>query len=461
VIVPPRRPSDVSLSEPAAAGRLARLRWVMWAPPTLLYFAIVFERSTVAVIADRLMAEFQVGAGVIGLLTGIQLFTYLLMQVPCGTLADLLGPRRLLTIGACLAGAGTIGFGLAHTFGLALAGRCVYSLGDSLVFLSVLRLQAEWFRPREYATLVGLTGFSGGLGAIAATAPLALLVDAFGWRAPIVASGVALALVAALVWSMVRDRPAELGLPSWPELERGPAIAATGGREDARVWRRLRENLRIVGRNPQTYYALLSHFSLFGPYLVFTTTWGIAYLMQAHELGRASAGASVALAAIGSLIGGPLVGWLSDRLGHRRRLILVSQGVMLVVWLGLILPAPLPPLALDALVFGIGLATSANLLSFAAAKEANPPEMSGLATGFTNLGGFTGGALLPPLFGLVLDLGWAGRTSAGARVYPPAAYALAFGLMLLATLIGMAGTLRLREHRRPAGRGARVRRGGG
>ncbi|MBI4270384.1 MAG: MFS transporter [Candidatus Rokubacteria bacterium] len=448
----PRRPSDVSLPERAAAGRLARLRWVMWAPPTLLYFAIVFERSTVAVIADRLMAEFQVGAGVVGLVTGIQLFTYLLMQVPCGTLADLLGPRRLLTIGACLAGTGTIGFGLAHTFGLALASRCVYSLGDSLVFLSVLRLQAEWFRPREYATLVGLTGFSGGLGAIAATAPLALLVDAFGWRAPIVASGVALALVAALVWSVVRDRPAELGLPSWPELEGGHAvvIAATGGGADPRPWRRLRENLRIVGRNPQTCYALLSHFSLFGPYLVFTTTWGIAYLMQARGLGRASAGASVALAAIGSLIGGPAVGWLSDRLGRRRGLILVSQGVMLVVWLGLMLPVTLPPLALDALIFGIGLATSANLLSFAAAKEANPPEMSGLATGFTNLGGFTGGALLPPLFGLVLDLGWAGRTSASAHVYPPSAYGLAFGLMLLATLIGMAGTLRLREHRRPA-----------
>ncbi len=443
----PRHLPDVSLS--AAARRLARLRWVMWAPPTLLYFAIVFERSTVAVIADRLMAEFQVGAGVVGLVTGIQLFTYLLMQVPCGTLADLLGPRRLLTIGACLAGVGTIAFGLGHTFGLALAGRCVYSLGDSLVFLSVLRLQSEWFRPREYATLVGLTGLSGGLGAIGATAPLALLVDAFGWRVPIVASGLALLFVAALVWSVVRDRPAERGLPSWPELEGGPAtvVAALPGGRDARVWRRLHENLRIVGRNSQTYYALLSHFSLFGPYLVFTTTWGIAYLMQAHGLGRAAAGASVALAAIGSLVGGPLVGWLSDRLGRRRRLILASQTVMLVVWLGLMIPATLPPLALDALIFGIGLATSANLLSFAAAKEANPPEMSGLATGFTNLGGFTAGALLPPLFGLVLDLGWAGETSAGARVYPPAAFALAFGLMLLATLTGMAGTLRLREHR--------------
>lgn len=441
--------SEIALSGPAAARRLARLRWVMWAPPTLLYFTIIFERSAVAAIADRLMAEFQVGAGVLGLLTGIQLFTYLLMQVPCGTLADLAGPRRLLTVGACLAGFGTLGFGAGHTFGLALAGRCLYSLGDSLVFLSVLRLQAEWFRPREYATLVGLTGFSGGLGAIAATAPLALLVDALGWRTPIVASGLLLLLLAALVWSVVRDRPADVGLPSWPELEGGapPGGPAPLGGGDGSPWRRFRENFRIVARNPQTYYALLSHFALFGPYLVFTTTWGIAFLMQAYGLSRAGAGAAVALAAIGSLLGGPLVGWLSDRLGRRRGLILASQAVMLVVWLALMLPVALPPIALDAVIFGIGLATSANLLAFAAAKEANPPAMSGLATGFTNLGGFSGGALLPPLFGLVLDLGWAGRMSAGARVYPASAYALAFGLMLLTTLVGMAGTARLREHR--------------
>lgn len=452
-------PSDAASSGLAwASRRLGRLRWVMWGPPTLLYFAIIFERSTVAAIADRLMADFQVGAGVLGLLTGIQLFTYLLMQVPCGTLADLLGPRRLLTAGACLAGVGTVVFGLAPTFALAVAGRCIYSLGDSLIFLNVLRLQAEWFRPREYATLVGLTGFSGGLGAIAATAPLALVVEVLGWRTPLVTSGVGLLLMATLVWSVVRDRPADLGLPSWPELESGPApplpspaspnpAPASVAGDEARLWRELRRNLRVVGRNPQTYYALLSHFSLFGPYLVFTTTWGIAYLMQAYGASRTVAGESVALAAIGSLIGGPLVGWLSDRLRRRRLLILASQVCLLAVWVGLMLPVTLPRIALDTLIFWIGLATSANLLAFAAAKEANPPAMSGLATGFTNLGGFTGGALVPPLFGLALDLGWAGQFSAGARIYPASAYRLAFGLMFLSTMIGIAGAARLHEHR--------------
>lgn len=437
-------PPELGSSSAAVSRRLGRLRWIMWAPPTILYFAIIFERSSVAAIADRLMADFQVGAGVVGLLTGIQLFTYLVMQVPCGTLADLLGPRRLLTAGAALAGLGTVAFGLSPTFPLAVAGRCLYSLGDSLVFLSVLRLQAEWFRPREYATLVGLTGFSGGLGAIAATAPLALLVEALGWRTPLVTTGLALLLLATLVWSVVRDRPAELGLPSWLEVEgRAPAAAQ---REEAHLWHELRRNLRVVGRNPQTYYALLSHFALFGPYLAFTTAWGIPYVMQAYGVSRTRAGESVALAAIGSLIGGPLVGWLSDRLRRRRRLILSCQIIMLGVWLGFMLPVTLPRIALDTLCFWVGLATSGNLLAFAAAKEANPPAMSGLATGFANLGGFTGGTLLPPLFGLVLDLRWAGEFSAGAPVYPASAYQLAFGLMLVATVIGMMGTMRLREH---------------
>ncbi len=425
----------------------------MWAPATLLYFSVIFERSTLAVIADRLMADFAVGAAGLGLLAGLQLFVNLVMQIPCGTLADVLGPRRLLTAGACLAGLGTLVFADAHGFGVALAARALYSVGDSLVFLNVLRLQAEWFRTREYATMAGLTGFAGGLGGIAATAPMALVVQAIGWRTPVLATGVGFLVVAVLVWTIVRDRPTDIALPAWSTLEPSSPTGAPGRpSRDARdhpaaLWRRLQQDLAVVARNPETYYASLSHWALFGPYLLFTTAWGVAYLMQAYGLGRTAAGESVALAGVGALIGGPLVGWLSDRLGRRRTLILVSPSVMLGGWAVFMLPIELPASALRALILAVGLATSGNLLSFAAAKEANPPWSSGLATGFTNLGGFTGGAILPPLFGAILELGWAGATTAGARVYPASAYRMAFGVLVVATLIGMAGTIRMRERR--------------
>src|SRR5437868_4147584 len=76
--------------------------------------------------------------------------------------------------------------------------------------------------------LAALTALAAGLGGLCATAPLALLVDALGWRAPLAASGVVLLGVAALCWAVIRDRPSDLELPSWDEVEAGQRRRSDG-----------------------------------------------------------------------------------------------------------------------------------------------------------------------------------------------------------------------------------------
>jgi sugar phosphate permease len=414
----------------------------MWGLGAVAYFGVMFERYSASPIVDRLMADFGVSAGSLGILAAAQLFTYALMQVPAGALADSLGPRRVLGMGAFFGGVGTLAFSLASNFELAIAGRVLLGLGDSVVFINVLRLQAEWFRPREYATLAGLTALSAGLGGLGATAPLALLVEAFGWRLPLAASGLALLGVAGLCWLLVRDRPAELGLPSWAEVDGETPYL---GRQSNLPRRSLGANLSIVVNNPQTWWAGLSHLALFAPYLALTTVWGVPYLMQVHGLSRSEAGALLGLAPLAYFLSGPLLGYVSDRLGRRRSPMLVVEVLLVGVWLALAISHRLPLSLTAALVFLGGIGGGACLLAFAAAKEANPPAVSGLATGFANVGGFGGGAALQVLVGLLLDLGWTGQEVSGARVYPAEAYGAAFVLLAATTLLAAFGTLRLRR----------------
>ena len=426
-------------------ARLSRLRWWMWALGALVYFAVIFERSSATAMADRLMADFGVGAGSLGALVALQLLTYTLMQVPAGALADSFGPRRVLGAGALLTGLGVLIFSLAPSFPVAIAGRIVLGLGDSLVFLNVLRLQADWFRPREYATLAGLTGLSAGFGGLAAGAPLALSVEAVGWRATLASSGVLLLAIAAACWLVVRDRPSDVGLPSWDEVEGGGAQApgerpALGERLNA-----LRSNLPTVAANPTTWLAALSHMAQFAPYLVLTTAWGIPYLMQVYGLSRAAAGAILSLAPLCYFLSGPAVGYLSDRLGRRRAPMLVVEGLVILSWVLLVTRHDLPISLLAALFCVAGVGGGACLLAFAAAKEANPPAFSGSATGFTNLGGFTGAAVLQVVVGLLLDSRWSGQELNGARLYPPEAFGLAFLAILATVIVGTIGTLRMRE----------------
>ena len=64
----------------------------------------------------------------------------------------------------------------------------------------------------------------------------------------------------------------------------------------------------------------------------------------------------------------------------------------------------LPPLATYATCALIGVSAAAFSLTWACAKEVNPPALSGMATSLVNVGCFLGAALLQPLVGWVIEL---------------------------------------------------------
>ena len=99
------------------------------------------------------------------------------------------------------------------------------------------------------------------------------------------------------------------------------------------------------------------------------------------------------------------------------------------------------------LCFLMGASSAGHIMSYACAKEVNSPAASGIAMGFTNIGGFIGVALVQPLFGYVLDLNWQGAMVAGARVYPLSAYQSSFLLCLAVTFLCIMAGLLIKETR--------------
>jgi sugar phosphate permease len=171
---------------------------------------------------------------------------------------------------------------------------------------------------------------------------------------------------------------------------------------------------------------------IYGGFAAFVGLWGVPYLTQVYELPRVRAANLVGLAALGLLVGAPLIGWLSDRL-HRRRLpLLVVSGLNVFTWLALVAPAtPIAPGFLPLICFLIGLGSSVVVLVFAAIREVNDPRYVGVALGFHNLPTFLSFGVMQWVTGLVLDRYWDGALVAGARVYGADAYRAAFALCLL------------------------------
>jgi sugar phosphate permease len=374
---------------------MRRLRWTAFALVSAGYVLSFFHRIAPAAIAGELRAAFGASAAALGALAATYFVVYTAMQVPTGVLVDTLGPRRVVAAGAVVSGIGSIAFGLAPSLAVAGAGRALVGLGVSVTFIALLKVVAAWFHEREFATVSGLVMFMGNIGAVLSAAPLAWIVGVTSWRNVFVALGASSLAAAAVTWLMVTDDPAQAGLPSMRELD-GRAAHRAGV---AGWW----AGLRTVVRNRATWPGFFVNMGIAGSYLSFAGLWAVPYLVEAHGMTRAEATrhttAMLAAFALASLA----TGGLSDRIGRRKPLLLALGAGYVLCWLPWVAAPRLPPWASLALFVAMGAAATAFTLTWASAKEVNPPALSGMATSVVNTGVFLGPTLYQPLVGWVLD----------------------------------------------------------
>lgn len=425
--------------------RVLRLRWLIWGILGLVYILVYFHRTSTAVVADKLMADFGVTATSLGSLGAMYFYVYTVMQIPAGALADSIGARKTVTAGAFLAGVGSLLFGFAPTLGVAYGGRFLVGLGVSVVFIAIMKIQSEWFRTREFGTLSGLTMFVGNLGAVLGATPLAVLVGMAGWRSSFEVIGVVSVIVAAASWLIIRNKPTELGLPSLPEIEamESGGVLSASAETTVSLWR----SMKITFGNKYTWPPFLVFFGLYGTLMAYSGMWGVPYLMQVYGMDRNVASTYMTAFAVGIMVGSPLVGLVSDKMKSRKMPFILFSAFYIALWLILAFwNGAKPPLIwLYPLNFFMGFFGSTFILTWACAKEVNPKESAGMATGTANLGGFLGAAIMQPLFGYALDHKWLGQIVKGVRIYPLEAYQVAFYVCLLALVATVIGLFLLKE----------------
>jgi len=381
-----------------------------------------FHRVAPAAIAGELQAAFGIGGAVLGTLAATYYVVYMVMQVPTGVLSDTLGPRRVLTVGCLVGGAGSILFGLAESALAAAVGRTLVGLGVSVAFVSMLRLNASWFHERRFATVSGLGATIGLTGALAGAAPLAWLVAHVSWRDVFLALGAISVALAAAIWLVVRDAPAhQRAAPNPPATPR---------------WR---DGLEAVVRNPRTWPCFWVGFGMSGSYMTFVGLWGVPYLADAYGRSVLEATEHTAVIIVASAASQALVGAVSDRFGRRRPLLMGAALGYLLCWVAWLAGIAALPGASWAICAVMGFTLGGFTLTWSCAKEVNPPRYAGTAISVVNIGGFLAVGLLQPLVGWLID-----RAAAGA---PRAAGHYTAGMILLAAcaLVGLVAALFIRE----------------
>ncbi|HET9022507.1 MAG TPA: MFS transporter [Ornithinibacter sp.] len=363
-----------------------RRAWVIWLVGLAVYVLAVFHRTSLGVAGLLAAERFDITAAQLSTFTVVQLAVYAAMQIPVGVLLDRYRSKRLMLVGLLLMSVGQLWFAFAGSFAVGIAARVMLGAGDAMVFTSLLRLVAVWFRVKQAPFITQLTGMVGQAGAILAATPLAAALATWGWtKSFATAAGVGLVLSVFLV-VLVKDSP-----------YRGEAV------ERIKV-RALAQTLAEVWGNPGTRLGLWVHFSSQFGATVFTMLWGFPFLVS-EGLSPGLASGMLVLMTLTAMAAGPVVATFTSRVPYRRsQLVLGIVLCIATVWAVVLLwPGPAPLWLLVVLVVVTAVGGPGSMVGFDLARTFHPSSRLGRATGVVNIGGFTASLVTIALIGVVLD----------------------------------------------------------
>ncbi|WP_380872024.1 MFS transporter [Sphingomonas sp. DBB INV C78] len=371
----------MAASAPGHSGSIGRAAVAAWLLTSVYYFYQYVLRSAPSVMMPQLGDAFGLTAVGVASLVGLFYYGYAPFSLVAGVGMDQLGPRKVIPLGAAVVGVGTLLFATGDSM-LGGIGRFLQGAGGVFALIGAVYIATNYLPAAHAATLIGVTqmfGMAGGSAGQFVVGPA--IQGGLPWDR---------------FWLIMGLAAFPIAIALFVLMPRSEAPAA--GREGLK---RAGEAIGAVFRNPQSIMCGLIAGLLFIPTTIFDMVWGIRFLEEAHNMPYSLAVLRSASVPFGWIIGCPLMGWLSDRIG-RRKPVIIGAGVVLFACLAFILYGPtglFPPFTLGLVA---GIASGAAMIPYTVIKEVNRPEHSGTATGVINFVNFSVTALLGPVFARLL-----------------------------------------------------------
>ena len=378
----------------------------------LLSILTYFDRHIIAIAGPGIMKEFSISETQMGTIYSAYLLSYSLLMIPGGWLADIFGPRVVLTVmalgSALFTGLTALGGrpGLGAYLGIVpsfLAIRLAMGVFAAPTYPACGKMNANWIRPVERGRTWGWIASGAGMGGACSPIVFSWMISQYGWRGSLWLSALASAVLGIIWFWYVRDQP--------PSQARA---AAANGARIATPWKVLFGNRNLMLLTAA--YFTTNYFE----YIFFY--WLYYYFGQIRHMGMEQSAIYTTLMWVSWVVMTPIGGWVSDRLTARygtrkgRRIVPVVGLTLsaILVCIGSNVTGTLPTVVL--LCLSLGFASSSDGPYWAAALEACGKN-SGVGGGIFNMGANLGGLLAPTITPFIASrLGWEWGLYAGGLV---------------------------------------------
>ena len=413
----------VSLKQRAYLSNNQLMAWLVCLSAGLFFFYEFFQLNLFDVINEPLRADFNVNAAQLSWMSSTYLWADILFLIPAGYILDRFSTRLVILTSMFICILGTIGFGITHSFALACFFHFLSGIGNAFCFLSCVVLVSRWFPPRRQALVIGCLVTMAFLGGMMAHAPLEYLNQHYGWRKALLIDGEIGILLFVWIWFFVKNKPQSAVSASVNTVKK-PTLEA----------------FLSPLKNKQNWYAGIYTSCLNLPIMVICALWGASYLKTVHMLSNLEASNVVMMIFSGSIIGCPLVGWLSDYFGKRKPFMIAGGIATLIAIMPLLShDARLSPEVLKIIFFSIGFFSSTQVISYPLIAESNDSDSIGAATGIASVLIMGGAGVGQVLFGLLL------QNHASSTTYTAGDFQYAMWMFPTAVLISLLAIFLARE----------------
>ena len=410
-------------------------RGLNWAFIGLLYTSFYMCRYNLSLANSAISGEFGFSKAQMGNIITTALLAYACGLIVNGFLADRLGGKRAMLIGAAGTVVMNVLFGVASFWGLLWLFVVIRGIDGYLQAFGapgMVKINAAWFRHTERGSFAGIFGFMINLGRfgifqlgpalLAGFTFLGLIrIPPLHWRWLFwVPAGITLVIGTCMAF-VVKDTPEEVHFPSVNPHEE------SGGRVRAKV----SDVFKIMVMNPVIWIVACAY-ACTGSVRQGIDQWFPRFMQEVHHVDYQSAQFQLVafsipfVASAGSLISG----FISDKVFHGRRAP-VAAGLYFIETAIILLAAQFHS-ANAAVLFLVLISFTANathsILGTAAAMDIGGAKMAGSAAGLIDSFQYFGGSLAGYFLGALLDRSW------GNYFYFMAPFGIIGGVLMLLIL---------------------------
>lgn len=382
-------------------------------PFGLGYFLSYVFRTVNAVIAPKLIGELQLTPASLGLLTSAYFLTFAFFQLPLGVLLDRYGPRRVEAALLVVAASGALVFAMAESLAGLVVGRALIGLGVSACLMAAFKAFVLWYPAARLPLVNGVQMAAGGLGALCATLPVQAALEILDWRQLFLLLALATLAVAALLFKLVPEAPAE-----------GASVPL---REQLRGLSQVYSSSKFWCIAPWTVASQAAFLSIQG-------LWSGPWLRDVAGLNELNSARILLLIAAAMVAGFLLSGWIAERLSRIGipTMVVAAGGMVgfMLIQLLVILHGPKSPAVIWVLW---GFFGTTGILPYAALSQTFERHLAGRVNTCLNLMVFLSAFAAQWGIGVVITL-W--PVTIPGR-YSEAGYQAGFGLMLGLQLLGL------------------------